>query len=247
MTPEEPRLNGIDLSRLVSTDMQLSQGDVSRVEVLRDATNDRLYVKKTWGEGLLTHLPQVATLEYPEVGFSGSMRIRSMMEQAAHMKNASALGLGVVAPVYADEETLIYPYTPGESLRERLIHGETEGIAPALISINKAHKKNVIHGDRWAKNIIIGEDGKVTHVDFDIALEGANAREMEIAQILYDFPRLTMEFETTIANLISFMQLHASEYDWPVVQRLVKGYETFYTEHPIGKTWRFPFFGVGEK
>src|SRR5581483_8306610 len=134
----------VNLSQFRLTELPIAQGEVSTVSLLKDSKG-KLYVRKNLRENgaVLTRIiDNLSTNEYDAVGYigtGGSLKGRSLQEQAAHMRRAAFLGHPMVLPVYADDQFLVTPFIRGETLREHLHRGETVAIQPALTSLYDAH------------------------------------------------------------------------------------------------------------
>ncbi len=234
---------------LVPTSIKLQQGALSRVEVLQNRIDGELLVRKTRGKQREIHIEEVDRVEYLGVHFDGFLSERTFPEQADLTKQWFRWGLDVVEPVHVTQEEIIYPYIPGSNLKTHLINGETSAIEPALASVKRAHKAGVILGDRKPKNIIVEDDGRITHIDFDLKLTGKRREELELAQLIYDITCQTTKFDDTMGIIETFARnsprKNVTRYSWPKVAQFIKRYDQFYTEHPIGIDWRDSDAGLG--
>jgi tRNA A-37 threonylcarbamoyl transferase component Bud32 len=223
----------LDLSNFdrAPVSIELDNSNTNTVETIRDKRTNALYVKRTLrhGENSLSQLiHRLTEEEFPAVGFGGQVHGRSMREQLEHIQKASELGLAVPIPFGADEQTLIYTYVPGETLSSQLKDGKSEAITPALASLADAHEKNIIHGDPYPGNFIVQDDGKVMRIDFDVALTGEYAKELELSQFLWAVCNQTTDIEI-MANIVrTFAQTHPQpKYDWHQVSAFMTKYEMY--------------------
>ena len=238
------------LSHLVPAGIYLNQGEINRVEVVADP-GKRLYVKRERDElKLADTLRYCSTVEYPALGFlqnGGKIWSRSMKEMARHMETSAALGLKTAKPVYVDDQTLVYPFTPGDNLRVFLNHdGDVRVIDTALATVADAHNRDIIHGERHPANIIVDGDD-VTHVDFDHAIGGTHAKELEVALLLYPMLGHTPRFEGALERVSQFAEAYSHRYDWHVVTDFMEKFQSYLTEHPIGRNKKLLVPRLGEK
>jgi len=130
--------------------------------------------------------------EYHSIGFTdqgGRFRRRTLEEQIAFVKNAAAHGLRVLAPL-VDDNAVYFPYLEGaQTLDDYLSSATKEDLFRVVYELfddlRKAHKQNIIYGDRWPPNILVIPRFGVINVDFDIKISGRPAKEFEVAQATY--------------------------------------------------------------
>lgn len=132
--------------------------------------------------------------EYHKIGFTdkgGRFRRRSQEEQLKLTTYAAANGLRVLAPSFVDSKgTNHYLFlNDAKTLDEYLPVVPDEEMFSVVYQLfddlRKAHKSNIIYGDRWSQNILISRKYGVLHIDFDIEIFGGGAKEFEVAQAVY--------------------------------------------------------------
>lgn len=132
--------------------------------------------------------------EYDGVGFTrqgGRFRRRSPQEQTVFIKHAASQGLRVLQPALIDSKgTSYFPFLNQAKTLDNYLPTSTDDELSRTIyelydDLRKAHKQNIIYGDRWSKNILINPNFGVTNIDFDIEISGKPAKEFEVAQVIY--------------------------------------------------------------
>ncbi len=135
------------------------------------------------------------------LGSGGAYSFRSLPEQAAFIDMCLHNNLPVVAPIYVTEEEMISPFIPAESYELYLARGETDAVPLVLRETADAHQKGIIYSDRWGPNTLIGDDGRVYEIDFDIALSGPWTKEFELAQVVYHTIHFSSKRDTLVAMI----------------------------------------------
>ena len=127
--------------------------------------------------------------EYESIGYveNGSeYKFRTLEEQASFTEKCSLNNLPVPQIRYVDQVVMLRDFVEGVSLDIFLKQEESQAIIENHIStIIKAHKRDIVFGDRWGSNEICTRENKIIYIDFDIELTSKNAKEFEIAQVLY--------------------------------------------------------------
>jgi tRNA A-37 threonylcarbamoyl transferase component Bud32 len=193
-----------------------------------------LYVKKSRGPGQQDNDALQTRLagEYAKAGFGGNDRtvsLRTFPEQAEFAATAEEAGVPVKVPVFADEQTLIYPYTPGKKLRDLVLFDrDTTGVRPALEVLYKAHDNDIALGNRWAENMIVQDAAAVVPIGLDVAIDGPKAAEFDMAQLLYSTASVTNRNFTQMMEIFSkFSSEKADSYDWQTVVYFMYGYDDY--------------------
>lgn len=230
----------------IPTEGHITPGFTNDVQLVAD-NRDKLYVQKTvrpepgGTEALVRHL---STEELVEVGFvqpgiitsDAVVYARTGPEQQALCERLDRLGIRVAVPIYADTEKLITPHIAGQTLWEHLQDGKTSAIMATLQSLHRAHGHATYGGEPWAGNFIVSEDeASVIRIDFEVAIEGKTAAELEMAQLLYSILGLTTNFDASLARVISFVGEHTGQYDWTRIYSYIMAYERYFSEHPNGQ------------
>ncbi|MBA3723747.1 MAG: phosphotransferase [Candidatus Levybacteria bacterium] len=252
-SPEHPQserhiLSQINIAELKSTNTFLIS-ETNDISVLQ-SDNGKRYVKRSLADYENNHtvlINYLATQEFPAVGFVGTVRGRTMHEQAMHMRRLALLRLGSAVPVYTDETSMLYPYIEGETLRAKLEQGETDSILPTLNSIKRGHNLGLRHGDRHPRNIIIQPDGNVMHIDFEVATHGPDAENLELTHLIYAMAGVSSKFEETTALVGQFTEDQRDRYDWGRIAVLMQNYDIYLREHPVGKFKKTKIPRLGEK
>ena len=222
----------------------ITPGFTNEVHLVADEAGRR-YVQKTirsGPEGIDGLIQRLTTEEFVEIGFMRPddptsdilVFARTGPEQQALCEQFNRLGIPTAVPVYADAEKLIMPQVAGQTLWEHLQEGKTSAIATTLQSLYRAHTNETYGGEPWGGNfMVVTEDGKnVVRLDFEVAIEGRHAAELEMAQLLYATLSLTTNFDEALAKVASFVNEHTEDYDWPQVRTYIRNYERYFVEHP---------------
>lgn len=214
--------------------LTIQSSDINIVSLVKDP-HERVYVKKMLKrDGSFNHenlIPFLAKTEYPAVGFAGSVRGRNLTEQAEFAERASRAGLPIDVTLYADDETLIMPLIEGTSLTTLIQLDDISPVTPALETLYNAHSKGFVFGDRWMSNMMVRNDGIVSPIDFEVAIEGRNAEEFDMAQLLFSMTGQTGLLEEMLERISEFSQGH-KEYNWKQVIGFMQGYEDYLTASP---------------
>lgn len=138
----------------------------------------------------------------------GSFKYRNNAEQLEFVRHARKKRLNVVPILGEWNGELVLPWIQGVDLHRYLkqdvsLDNLVRVITPALADICHAHhpRCQTVYGDRWLKNIMVEEGGRVRHIDFDIDIYGPKAREFEMAQFLYSLVKDTGNTERLLVAL----------------------------------------------
>ena len=178
-------------------DMPVNQGFLNRIQVWADERG-RKYLSRGQNDdpsGVMENLHE----EYSFNGLlkkDGAYRFRTPREQLHFVARARKAHLRVVPFVGVIDGDLVMPLIAGSDMKAHVNAVKNErallyAMRPVLNDITTAHAptRNVVYGDRWLKNILVGRSGAIHHVDFDIEISGPFAREYEVAQFLYSSVR----------------------------------------------------------
>lgn len=177
---------------LLPSDRSIPQGNFNKSTLL-DSINGKTYIVRHENpESRNQELPYVEA-EYRGVGFLDNLqngfRLRSSEEQYVFTSYLENLGISIVHPIYAEADTQLIEYYPDtKSLADLWIRKDktsiyaTETVINALLS---AHMQGVVLGDRWGPNELVSKEKGVIFIDFDIEIWGPEAREFELASLLY--------------------------------------------------------------
>jgi len=182
--------------------------------------------------------------EFRAIGFTadgGRVQRRSIEEQVHFANSAASKGLPVL-PFFKSGEQWSMPYLENivpidEYLRSADVADQEKNMAvfDLLTGLERAHRQNIIYGDRWSGNMIV-DNGKVMHIDFDLELSGDYAREADLAQTLYhliwaDASRATLPLIIGVVSKLGNYDIHKTLH-------YLEGFSQFFTDTPVG--------GVGE-
>ncbi len=185
------RIPGL-FSPLRTSDNQIPQGNFNKSLVVVDSTGREYIIRQENPHGRTLELPFVEA-EYKGVGFlehpQNGFRLRTAVEQHQFTIFLRENGIRASRTVYSKGDIQIISYENGAvNLADLWNSGDPR--APivtdmALIKLAESHNKGFILGDRWGPNELLTADGEIMFVDFDIEIFGAEAKEFEMASMLY--------------------------------------------------------------
>ncbi len=227
-------------------DMSVNQGFLNRIQVWADKRG-RKYLSRGRNDDPSEVLENLHE-EYSSNGFlkkAGAYRLRSPREQLHFVANARKARLRVVPFVGVIDGDLVMPLIAGSDMKTHVNAVKNErallhAMRPVLSDITAAHAptRNVVYGDRWLKNILVGRGARIHHVDFDIEISGPFAREYEVAQYLYSSVRDTQNKDRLLAALSACdMRKRLKHHDVSVVSEFLGNYGLWYGhKHPDDTT-----------
>jgi tRNA A-37 threonylcarbamoyl transferase component Bud32 len=203
-------------------------GSLNRNVQLTDQTG-RLYLLRM-PQKERRHIYEHIAITYRAEGFTAptsTYRYRTIAEQARFMHHVAHEGIRVLHPlaIAHDTSSLLVPFLQAESLDAYLQHGETEAVGAVLANLTHAHHKGIVLGDRWVCNTLIMPQG-IIEVDFDIVLEGPQAKEFELGKLFYHLLFYASDREQMLTYLEGYVNKEratfAKEYDLAKVQFFIR-------------------------
>ena len=185
------KITGIDFP-LYPVSLTIPSGNFNKNNVFQTRTGSILIAREENPEGRKSELPLVEA-EYEGVGFFANpgnrFRLRSPKEQYSFTRKMELEGVRVPHILCLDGQTQWMEYLPNvQDLSKIWTSGDKkapEKTVTVLHALRDVHEKGIVFGDRWGPNELVGKDGMVTFADFDIKIWGPEAREFEIASLLY--------------------------------------------------------------
>ncbi len=236
-------LSSMHLSEtLIRIDMSVNQGFLNRIRPWVDTTG-RKYLSRGQNEDRTEVLENLQE-EYSFNGLlkrRGAYKLRSPREQVRFVEHARRSRLRVVPFVGVINGDLVMPLITGSDMKTHVNAVKNERamlhvLRPVLNDITAAHAptRNVVYGDRWLKNILVGRGARIHHVDFDIEISGPFAREYEVAQFLYSSVRDTQNKDRLLAALSACnMRKRLKYHDMSAVSEFLGNYGLWYGhKHP---------------
>ena len=210
------------------------QGNLNDLSVVCDQYGN-LYVWRT-PKPYPEILPKIAQ-DLRGTGFltsGGSYRFRTVREQVNFMEKASRLNLPSIVATYADGSGMLLTFVQGIPYNSYLHLGGISATKDVLDGLIMAHTQNVVYGDRWAKNTMIKPNGNIVEIDFDIELTGKNAREFELAQMLYHILLFSSRRSEILEFLADYLKnkLFLSEYNLSTVVKFLSNYTNYFQDQP---------------
>lgn len=171
---------------------QFPQGNFNRSFVVIDSTGQEYIIRQENPYGRSLELPFVEA-EYKGVGFLGhpqnGFRLRTAAEQHQFTTLLRENGIKASRTIYSKGNIQIISYENGAvNIADLWINADQRAPTAtdmALIKLAESHDKGFILGDRWGPNEILTTDGEIMFVDFDIEISGPEAKEFEMASMLY--------------------------------------------------------------
>lgn len=177
--------------------------------------------------------------EYSYMGFfekGGNFRQRSPEEQYLFTKKAAEAGLSVIPPIEEKGTSIYYPYISDAKTLDVFVGEEKEKSIPFIYKLiddlYQAHKKGVIYGDRWSHNILISPKLGLIHIDFDLEIGGACAKDFEVAQVAYY--TLSAGKDNVIVPLARLLGSHTGWFNIRNVDSFVSKHATYFNNTPYG-------------
>lgn len=215
------------------------------VPPLEGALNINHIIRPTKGPLLLQRNPRdnpqilrSIAHEYHFIGFTdlgGKFRRRSFEEQVLFTRHAASQGLHILPPNFVRKSAAYFPFLrSAATLDDFLPTASQESMAMVMLDLfddlRTAHKKSIIYGDRWSRNILVLPDSSFLHVDFDIEISGRYAKEFEVAQVLYY--TLCAGRERSLPLICRMMAKENRWFDINVVQRFLEGHAIHFINSP---------------
>jgi len=179
-------------SPLFLSGLKFPSGNLNKNTLLEDSNGTLLIMRQENCAGRETELANIYA-EYQGVGFLNNplngFELRTPEEQHIFSRNLRHLGIKVPRVYASDSHTQLIEFLPQvKDLATVWLDADTE--APentlhVLKAISTTHELGVVLGDRWGPNELICADRSVVFVDFDIKIWGPDAKEFELASLLY--------------------------------------------------------------
>lgn len=213
----------------------MCHGELNNNYVLADS-NDVFYVLRKPKKNRLSAIKQIHD-EFNYTGFlslGGNYRFRTINDQVRFMYSLNRVCIPSILPVCYESSWILLPFIKGSSycnyLRQKNVEENLVVTTQVLTNLIQTHKKNIIYGDRWAGNTIVGLNGNTLEIDFDLEIYGDNAKEFELSEVIFNillFSSHRKEMVNLIANyFLSQPYLH-SEYRFPLIIRFLRGYTNY--------------------
>lgn len=209
-------------------------------ENFNGAINQNIVLKDTKGNKYLLRTakgvppPAVMDEQLTVSGFfekGGRYVVRDPKEQVKFMKLLKKLNLKAIEPLQIDKHGILLPFIEGMGMDAYLRDGNIVAVEKALNNLLDSHIKGVVYGDRWVKNTMISASGDTVELDFDIALEGENTKEFELAQTFSYIFYFSTNRKQSLDFLKEYMKKHKeafSEYKMDLISHFTRNYATFY-------------------
>lgn len=177
--------------------------------------------------------------EYRQVCFfarGGRVRRRTSREQYEFGRAASMAGLRVLPPLSGEESYVSYPFLQDAVTLDTFFKTHPDKIDKITFTViddlRKAHRLGFIYGDRWSGNILIDPRFGVTHIDFDLEISGAPARELDVAQVVYH--TLWASGGKALPILANLLRDQHDWFNFETMTRFMHGLAKFLNDTPVG-------------
>ena len=209
-------------------------------ENFNGAINQNIVLKDTKGNKYLLRTakgvppPVVMDEQLTVSGFfakGGRYVVRDPKEQVKFMKILKKFGLKAIEPLQIDKYGILLPFIEGMGMDAYLQSGNIIAVEKALNNLLHSHTKGVVYGDRWVKNTMITASGDTIELDFDIALEGENTKEFELAQTFSYIFYFSSNRKQSLQFLRAYMKKHKEKFDGynlDIISHFTRNYATFY-------------------
>lgn len=177
----------------------------------------------------------------------GGSYYRNNAEQLAFARLAKSRQLSIIPILGEWKGELVLPWVEGKDVRELLHHDDVSVntmvhiVTSTLADLKRAHHPHhrIVFGDRWAKNIHFGHDARVRQLDFDIEITGPQARELEMAQVIYSMIRDAKHTGRMLTALRRVgLKKYLRHHDTRAVTHFLSRYATWYRHKHIDEPVR---------
>lgn len=178
---------------LLPSDITIPQGHLN-VSVVVESRDQSLYLLRQQNEEVIRsqvfghlewELGQVGFLTNPKNRFW----VKSVEDQQAFAHKLRDSGINTPTVFYAANRLQVIEYIPGTNrLSDLWLEGDQRAVSATrdvIFTVTRMHKRGIVAGERWGPNELIAPDGKVYLVDFDIGIEGPEARECDLTNLIY--------------------------------------------------------------
>ncbi len=207
------------------------EGALNSNFLVRDV-NDRKYVLRIPMYNEETY--KLIKKEYEGVGYVTNGReysYRSLEEQVTFSKKCIREGVPVANVISVGQEWMLTEFVEGTTLDKYLqANNDVTIINEHISQIMSSHKKGILIGDRWGPNEIVTNDNKIVYIDFDIELLIEDAKEFEMAQVLYHSIAWSKDKEKTSLLVKDFVKncRFYGVYDKGRVCKFLRGYKEYF-------------------
>jgi len=200
--------------------------------------NNQHFILQSRKEDVMFTLDYVNSL-YTTAGFFDSglkLEIRSYAQKAELHNKCQHLGMKIPKLIFCNDDYIITQFINGIPYNRYNVELDSNRVISILSTLFKAHKNDIILGDRWAGNTLVTLFD-IYFIDFDfIYLSKDNkheilSRSFELAAFIYDFLLYAVNKNNILYYLCNFFNNEAVKkiYDTEAVSKFLKGYSKFYT------------------
>lgn len=248
---------------LLPSETIIPQGHLNTSMVVK-ARNQSLYILRQQNQEARTQVVAHIRSEYEGVGFlnnpQNGFKMNSVEEQKALAEKLHSSGIKTPKIHYAAEELQVIQFLP-DVINLSDLWLRSDPMAPqatkdVFTTIIKMHSMSLVAGDRWGPNELLTPGGDVYLIDFDIGIWGPNAKEFDLANLIYHTGYFVHEGNPQ--NLPLLKSLYASLLTNPIINQVynkdvllqyIKGYAEFFAsdktkESTLYYRWSDPQEGV---
>lgn len=177
---------------LLLSERTIPQGHINS-NIVVCSPNQRLYILRHENIGIKSSTVSHIKSEYEGIGFlknpQNGFRIRNAEDQQLFTKRLQSIGILVPDVHYAKNGLQVIEFLPDAiSLSDLWLQNHIkspEATKNVIATIMRMHQANIVAGDRWGPNELVTPNGDVYLVDFDVEIWGPDAKEFDIANLLY--------------------------------------------------------------
>lgn len=168
-------------------------------------------------------------------GFEGDgakILIRTDEEVHAFVKSALEADLRVLPATSDGDHGSFTPYLERAVTLDVFLAPASDADAERTVNelvadIAKAHRANIVYGDRYPHNILVDPTLGVVHIDFDFKLEGPG-RELDLAQAIF-YP-VALDRGRSPQILVPILESFRNDHDFTLVRKYVDAKERWSRE-----------------
>ncbi len=231
---------------------QVPQGNLNRSVLFQTADGRPYLMRVESDEGRIQEYPNIIG-EYTGVGFlenpNNKFFLRTPREQHAFADELLRRNIPAISPIFSREKMQIIAYCQGaRNLADLWKTGSEEAIDATqklFGELGRCHDAGIAIGDRWGPNELLLPDGSIKFIDFDIGIEGPEAREFELVACMYFLAFFAQQHESTM-NLGEVQKLYSQllssnkekpRYSREVLQKYLHSYPRYF-DGSVPYSWK---------
>lgn len=224
---------------------QVPQGNLNRNVLFQTADGRPYLLRVESNEGRTQEYPNIIG-EYTGVKFlenpQNKFYFRTPREQHLFADELLRRSIPAISPVFSGERMQIIAYCQGaRNFADLWKSGSADAIGATeklFETLGHCHNEGIAVGDRWGPNELLLPDGSIRLIDFDIGIEGPEAREFELVACMYFLAYFAQQNESKL-HLGKLQKLYTQcltvnkekpRYSREVLQKYLLSYPEYFVE-----------------